>query len=118
MRMKQIIKGFLPAIVAIAAMVLGCTGPTPKRMSDTPYCEVMVTVEKMMCNQACPPKVKRALGSVRGVRAVDVIYNERVAYVRGSGHLCSEAGKNELVPALEKQGFGGTVRQMKMDAGG
>ena len=112
--MKSIILG----TIAVAVLVAGCTSPTPKRMSDDAYCEVMVTVEKMMCSQACPPKVKRALGSVRGVKAVDIIYNERVAYVRGSGHICTEAGQNELIPALEKQGFGGAIRQMTKGAGG
>ena len=68
---------------------------------------VVLSIGGMTCAVNCPPRVEAALESVGGVESATVDYDARTATVVGQGALDTAA----LISALQKQGFGGMVRE-------
>jgi copper chaperone CopZ len=68
---------------------------------------VVLSIGGMTCAVDCPPRVEAALESVAGVQSATVDYDARTATVLVSGELATGA----LISALQKQGFGGMVRE-------
>lgn len=68
---------------------------------------VVLSIGGMTCAVNCPPRVEAALESVAGVQEATVDYDSRTATVLVAGAV--EPGA--LISALQKQGFGGMVRE-------
>ena len=67
----------------------------------------MLSIGCMTCAVNCPPRVESALESVGGVESATVDYDARTATVLVQGEVDVAA----LISALQKQGFGGMVRE-------
>jgi len=68
---------------------------------------VVLSIGGMTCAVNCPPRVEAALESVAGVQDATVDYDTRTVTVRVAGPVDPGA----LISALQKQGFGGMVRE-------
>jgi len=68
---------------------------------------VVLSIGGMTCAVNCPPRVEAALESVVGVQEATVDYDTRTATVLVAG----EVEPGALIAALQRQGFGGMVRQ-------
>lgn len=68
---------------------------------------VVLSIGGMTCAVNCPPRVESALESVGGVESATVDYDARTATVVVQGAVDTGA----LISALQKQGFGGMVRE-------
>ena len=68
---------------------------------------VVLSIGGMTCAVNCPPRVEAALESVAGVQDATVDYDTRTATVV----LAGEVQPGALISALQKQGFGGVVRE-------
>lgn len=68
---------------------------------------LVLSIGGMTCAVNCPPRVEAALESVAGVASATVDYDTRTATVV----LADEVEPAALISALQKQGFGGLVRE-------
>lgn len=68
---------------------------------------LVLSIGGMTCAVNCPPRVEAALESVEGVQDATVDYDSRTATVV----LAGEVEPGLLISALQKQGFGGVVRE-------
>ena len=87
---------------------LGCGGSSayhPSLAKDRSQCTLELSLPNMACSDACPVKVRRAIGSVAGVRSVDVDYEARTATVSAVYPACSGAGYDQMVSNLQNMGY-------------
>jgi len=93
----------LPACL-LGLLLLACqsTGDAAQRPRS-----VVLSIGGMTCAVNCPPRVEAALESVAGVDSATVDYDARTATVVVQGEIDPGA----LISALQKQGFGGMVRE-------
>jgi Cu+-exporting ATPase len=68
---------------------------------------LVLSIGGMTCAVNCPPRVEAALESVPGVATATVDYDARTATVVAA----REVEPGALISALQKQGFGGMLRE-------
>ena len=72
-------------------------------------CLLTLDVTGMTCDEACTPRVRKALGGVAGVRGVEVDFPTMRAKVLAEASLCAPERHAELGKALVDAGYGGKV---------
>lgn len=94
-------------LLAASALSMGCASRygNLSRLPDRKACEIEVSLPNMACAEACPVKVRGALGSVAGVRRVDVDYEGKSASVSAIYPACSSAGYEQMMDNLYAQGY-------------
>lgn len=95
-------------LAAALGLSLGCARSPYGDFSHVPdrrACELEVSLPNMACEEACPVKVRGALGSVAGVRRVDVDYAGKSASVSAVYPACSRAGYEQMMGNLYAQGY-------------
>jgi len=92
-----------PALL-LGLLLLSCraSGPAAPEVRT-----VVLSIGGMTCAVNCPPRVEAALESVAGVQEATIDYDARTATVLVQG----EVEPGALISALQKQGFGGMVRE-------
>ena len=99
---------FLAATGTLLPLAAGCGGSPYGDFSKVPTrdsCTVELAIPNMACGEACPVKVRAALSSVGGVRAVDVDYEGRSAVVEAVSPACSGDGFEQMVAKLYARGY-------------
>jgi len=97
------------SFVAIASSMLSSCARSPygnfSNVPDRKSCVLDVSLPNMACSEACPIKVQNALGSVAGVRRVEVDYDSRSATVDANYPACSSGGFEQMMKNLYMQGY-------------
>jgi len=75
------------------------------RVPDRDSCTLDVALPNMACSEACPIKVREAIGGVEGVQRVDVDYDARRASVEAVYPACSSDGFEEMMKNLYARGY-------------
>ena len=88
----------------LALLLSACQSPQGAALETN---TVVLSIGGMTCAVNCPPRVESALESVTGVESAVVDYDARSATVVVHGPIDTAA----LISALQKQGFGGMVRE-------
>ncbi|MBL8741142.1 MAG: heavy-metal-associated domain-containing protein, partial [Myxococcales bacterium] len=68
-------------------------------------CTVDLALPNMACAEACPIKVRQALGGVAGVQSVDVDYDAKSATVEAVYPACSRDGFEDMMEKLYARGY-------------
>ena len=105
-------KRFGLAMVAVMALALGVANADPQLTVAT--CTIDLAVKGMTCGAGCPPRVSKALSSVKGVTSVKVSYPDKTAKVIAGGSVCTTKGATALVKALKGAGFNGSVTKITL----
>ncbi len=100
------------AVPLLALSYLACSQPKawdPALARDRQECTLGVTLPNMACSDACPTKVKAAIGAVRGVEEVQVDYEARRATVYARWPACGEEGYQQMVDNLYRGGYSARI---------